>query len=109
MKELKEIDIEAIANAVEADEGGPVPGIREGLADLKAGRFAHIHTPTQLLLKAARAKTGLTQQEFAQRIATPVTTLRDWEQGRFVPPGSVTCLINLITKHPELIHELEEA
>ena len=45
MKNLKDLDIEAIAAAVEADEGGPVPGIREGLADLKAGRFASVQSP----------------------------------------------------------------
>jgi putative transcriptional regulator len=32
--------------------------------------------------------------------------LRDWEQGRFAPPGGVLCLLRLIIKHPELSEEL---
>jgi putative transcriptional regulator len=43
---------------------------------------------------------------FAERIATPVATLRDWEQGRSMPPGGVLCLLRLIIKHPELSQEL---
>jgi putative transcriptional regulator len=33
--------------------------------------------------------------------------LRDWEQGRFAPPGGVLCLLRLISAHPELTRELE--
>jgi putative transcriptional regulator len=51
----------------------------------------------------------LTQAAFAERIATPVATLRDWEQGRFAPPGGVVCLLKLIIKHPELSQELSVA
>jgi len=48
----------------------------------------------------------LSQQAFAERIATPVATLRDWEQGRFAPPGGVLCLLRLIVRHPELLDEM---
>ncbi|MDP5115820.1 MAG: helix-turn-helix domain-containing protein [Burkholderiaceae bacterium] len=61
------------------------------------------------LERQAREKTGLTQAAFAQRIDTPVATLRDWEQGRFTPPGGVLCLLRLIIKHPELSLELNVA
>ena len=63
----------------------------------------------QLLVRSARAKAGLTQQAFAERIATPVATLRDWEQGRFTPPGGMLCLLRIIDNHPELTKELEVA
>ncbi|MDR1708761.1 MAG: helix-turn-helix domain-containing protein, partial [Candidatus Accumulibacter sp.] len=81
------MDVEAVARAIEADAGEPVPGIREALADAKAGRFARVTTPAQMLLREARRKTGLSQREFARAIDTPAATLRDWEQGRFAPPG----------------------
>lgn len=42
----------------------------------------------------------------AHRIKTPLATLRDWEQGRFKPPGAVLCLLNMLVKHPELVAEL---
>jgi putative transcriptional regulator len=59
-----------------------------------------------MLMREARRKTGLTQQEFARAIETPVSTLRDWEQGRFDPPGGVLCLMRLIARHPDLASEL---
>jgi putative transcriptional regulator len=109
LADLKDMDVEANARAIEADAGSPLPDLRESLADAKAGRFARAYTPEQILLREARRKTGRSQAEFAQLIATPVTTLRDWEQGRFSPPGSVTCLMRLLSKHPKLAEELQAA
>jgi putative transcriptional regulator len=98
--------IEDVAQAVEADAGEPLPGLREALTDVRAGRFARVQTPMQILVKSARAKTGMTQADFANRIHTPLTTLRDWEQGRFDPPGGVACLLALIARRPEITEEL---
>jgi putative transcriptional regulator len=82
--------------------------IRQGLAEMQAG-VGRVTTAEQLLVRSARAKTGLSQQAFAERIKTPVATLRDWDQGRFAPPGGVLCLLKLIGNHPDLIGELETA
>lgn len=68
-----------------------------------------VTTPEQILVRQARAKTGLSQTEFAERIDTPVSTLRDWEQGRFKPSGGVMCLLKLILKNPVLMSELQTA
>jgi putative transcriptional regulator len=102
------MDIEKIAMAIETDAGMSVEGLREGLAEMKAG-IGRINTPEQILLRTVRAKIKLPQQKFAEIIKTPVSTLRDWEQGRFKPSGAVVCLLTLIDKHPELITELEMA
>lgn len=102
----RNFDIEAVARAIEADAGEALPDIRTALAEVKAGNVGRITTPEQILLRQARAKAGLTQLEFAKRIDTPAATLRDWEQGRFAPPGGVVCLLRLIIKHPELSREL---
>mgnify|MGYP003347424926 CR=1 FL=1 len=59
--------------------------------------------------KTLRRALGLTQDEFAARFQIPIGTLRDWEQGRFAPPGGVLCLLRLIIKHPELSQELSAA
>lgn len=108
MDELKNIDIEAVARAIEADAGMPLPGLRDSLAEARAGR-GRVTTPEQILVRSARKASGLTQAEFAARIATPVATLRDWEQGRFKPPGAILCLLKLISAHPELTQELAAA
>lgn len=80
--------------------------LEQSLKEAQAG-LGRVTTPAQILLRQAREKSGLTQQAFADRIATPVATLRDWEQGRFAPPGGVVCLLRLIVRHPELAQELE--
>lgn len=102
----RNFDIEKVARAIEADMGEALPDIRTALAEVKAGAPGRVTTPEQILLRQARSKTGLTQAEFAKRIATPIATLRDWEQGRFAPPGAVTCLLKLLSLHPELSSEL---
>ena len=105
----RNFDIEKVAAAIEADAGHALPDIRQALAEVKhgAGSGARTTTPEQLLLRQARTTLGLSQAEFAARIATPTGTLRDWEQGRFAPPGAVMCLLRLLTAHPELLQEME--
>lgn len=105
---IKKINIEKVAAAIEADAGESLPDLRQALAEAKAG-LGRVTTPEQILVRQAREKSGLTQTAFAERIATPVATLRDWEQGRFSPPGGVVCLLRLIVKHPELSEELSAA
>ena len=105
---IKKIDIEKVAAAIEADAGESLPDLREALAEAQAG-VGRVTTPEQILVRQARQKSGLTQAAFAERIATPVATLRDWEQGRFAPPGGVLCLFRLIVSHPELSQKLTTA
>lgn len=105
---IKKIDIDEVVAAIEADAGESLPDLRQALAEARAG-VGRVTTPDQILVRQARERAGLTQAAFADRIATPVATLRDWEQGRFVPPGGVICLLKLIIKHPELLQELGTA
>jgi len=102
---MRDIDIETVAKAIEDDAGEAIPDLRQALQEAKVGA-GRVTTPEQMLVRQARERSGLTQATFAERIATPVATLRDWEQGRFVPPGSVLCLMRLIAMHPELSQEL---
>ena len=102
---MKKLDIEKAARAIELDAGVPLPDLRQALEEAKAG-IGRVTTPEQILVRQARSRAGLSQQAFAERIATPVATLRDWEQGRFTPPGGVLCLLRLISMHPELTQEL---
>ena len=108
MNDLDSLDIEKVAKAIEADAGEPLAELRQALAEAKAGQ-GRVTAPEQILVRSARRATGLTQAEFAERINTPVATLRDWEQGRFTPPGSALCLMRIIMQHPELARELAAA
>jgi len=106
LEDFADIDVEAIASAIEADAGQPLPDIRQALSEAKAGVVGRITTPEQILMRQARKATGLSQDEFARRIETPVATLRGWEQGRFAPPGAATALARMIARHPRLFEEL---
>ena len=105
---MKKINVEKLAKAIELDADMALPDLRQALKEAKAG-VGRLTTAEQILVRQARAKAGLSQQAFADRIGTPVATLRDWEQGRYTPPGGVLCLLRLISKHPELTQELNAA
>jgi len=80
-----------------------IDGLRESLGEMRRGEFAGETTPERSLLRAARKALGLSQARFAELIDTPVATLRDWEQGRFKPPGSALVLCRVALKHPEAL------
>ena len=101
-------NIEKIARAIEADAGEALPDLRQTLMEAKT-RTGRVTTPDQMLVRQARDATGMTQPAFAERIGTPLATLRDWEQGRFAPPGGVLCLLRLIVRRPEIVRELVSA
>lgn len=55
LKDLQGLDADKVARAIEADAGQAIPGLRESLAEAKAGKFAAVHTPESI---AARGKGG---------------------------------------------------
>jgi len=53
--------------------------------------------------RAIRDELGLTQREFATLLDIPVTTLRNWEQGRRNPTGPAMKLLRLAKKNPNVL------
>lgn len=102
------MDIEKVAKAIEVDAGENLPALRQALREAKAHE-GRVTTPEQVLVRTARAKLGLSQAAFAERIGTPAATLRDWEQGRSTPSGATLCLLRLLITHPRLSDELAAA
>ena len=51
MRDLKRLSVEKVAAAIEADAGQALPGLREALAEAKAGRVGRVHTPEQVLAR----------------------------------------------------------
>ncbi len=100
------MNIDKIAAAIETDAGIDLLDLRTSLAEMQADIVGRLSPPEQLLVRAARHHLNLSQQQFADLIQTPVATLRDWEQGRFTPPGAALCLLKITLKHPELLTEL---
>jgi putative transcriptional regulator len=52
--------------------------------------------------RGVRARTNLTQAEFAARIGVPLETVRNWEQGKRSPRGPARALLKLIDKVPDI-------
>jgi uncharacterized protein (DUF4415 family) len=58
---IKDINVEKIAKAIEADAGQAVPGLRESLAEAKAGVFAAVHTPADIAARRRGRPVGSMQ------------------------------------------------
>ena len=71
---------------------------------MQAG-FGKVHTSEQILVRSARAKTGLLQQAFADLIKTLVATLRDWEQGRKEPDAAARAYLTVIARNPKAVSD----
>jgi uncharacterized protein (DUF4415 family) len=67
MKNLKKLDVDKVAKAIEADAGQALPGLRESLAEAKAGKFAHVHTPELIATRRGRP-VGSTQAVTKQAV-----------------------------------------
>ncbi len=52
--------------------------------------------------RGVRARTKLTQAEFAARIGVPLETVRNWEQGKRSPRGPARALLKVIDKAPDV-------
>jgi putative transcriptional regulator len=52
--------------------------------------------------KGIRARSKLTQAEFAARIGVPLETVRNWEQGKRSPRGPARALLKVIDKAPQV-------
>ena len=99
---IQKIDVEKVAAAIEADAGEALPDLRQALAEAKAG-LGRVTTPDQMLVRQAREQSGLTQTVFAERIETPVATLRDWEQARATAPDFAIAYVRVIAQHPDMV------
>ncbi len=51
--------------------------------------------------RRVRARTRLTQAQFAARIGVPVETVRNWEQGKRSPRGPARALLRVIDRAPK--------
>lgn len=54
-------------------------------------------------VRSVRAKTGMTQPAFAKAFGFPLSTLRQWEQGRREPTGAARTLLTIIDRAPEAV------
>jgi putative transcriptional regulator len=58
--------------------------------------------PDAAYARGIRARSKLTQAEFAARIGVPIETVRNWEQGKRSPRGPARALLKVIDKAPDV-------
>jgi len=69
----------------------------------KAARTTRVKIPDAA---QARARVGMSQQQFAVLLGVSARTLQDWEQGRREPTGAAKTLLRVAVSHPEVLVEL---
>ena len=83
-----------------------IAGLKEGAAFLRgetALRVRLVNVPGAVDVKAIRAKTGMSQAEFASAFALNRRTLQDWEQGRMMPDPTVRAYLTVIGRNPQAV------
>ena len=52
-----------------------------------------------------RKRLGMTQEAFAAALHIPVSTLRNWEQGRVTPDPAARALLTIVARKPKAAFE----
>jgi putative transcriptional regulator len=85
----------------------PIAEDQDAAADLGdpdgAKQFGSVSDPDVHLI---RAELAMTQVQFARALDVPVTTIRDWEQGRRHPSGPALTLLRLLERDPATMTRL---
>ena len=80
-------------------------GLKEALAHARGEGRATVHEIElpEPDVQSIRARTGLSQTEFARSIGVKKGTLLNWEQRRRSPEGPARVLLALIDKDPQIV------
>ena len=89
---LDALDDDMITAAAMSDEDN-LPATEEEAARFEAAR----------IVRRVRARTGLSQQRFADAYAINVARLRDLEQGRSKPDSALLAYLTVIDQEPEAV------
>ncbi len=76
------------------------------VVEMKAGKTGRAQRIPMSEVTQARAKSGLSQSQFAKVLGVSIRTLQEWEQGRRKPSGAAQTLLSITAKHPEVIREV---
>ncbi|MCA3217559.1 MAG: helix-turn-helix domain-containing protein [Burkholderiales bacterium] len=83
-------------NKFQQDLLASVRQMRQG----KAAKVTKVKLPDAAV---ARAKVGLSQQDFALLLGVSPRTLQDWEQGRREPTGAARTLLRVAVANPKVL------
>ncbi len=82
-------------------------GLNEAIAIARGdAKPARLHVPTEIEVRAVRAKTGLSQADFAHRFGFTADQIKAWEQNRSRPLGGVRAYLMMIDIDHEAVVRL---
>ncbi len=82
-------------------------GLEEAIAVARGEAApARLHVPADIDVKGIRAKTGLSQADFAHRFGFTSDQIKAWEQGRARPLGGVRAYLMMIGIDHEAVARL---
>lgn len=86
-------------------------GLQEALADAKGEPVAGLKKTTiyRVEPKAIREQLNMSQSEFSHAFGIPVSTLRNWEQGRRQLDATAISYLRAIMKYPKEIMSVQMA
>jgi putative transcriptional regulator len=83
-----------------------IAGLKEAIAHAK-GQIAlparNYQVPGPVDVRAIRARSGLSQSEFAREYGFSVRTLQEWESGGARPPSAVRAYLTVIDRNPKAV------
>lgn len=85
--------IEGLKSAVEVAQGTAAPSTYR----------VHTIYVENVDIRAIRRRMGLSQAMFARQFGFPVSTLRNWEQGKRRPDPAVRAYLRVIEKAPDAV------
>lgn len=90
---------------------GIMAGLQDALSDTRGarGHVSRVHRIAKVDVKAIRAKTGMSQTEFARTFRIPMPTLSKWEQGQRSPTGPARLLLHMIDREPKSVLKVARA
>jgi len=74
----------------------------QSVREMQAGLGRAVYSP----ITEIRAKTGLSEAQFAEFLGMSVPLLNQLEQGLRQPTGAENTLLKILDKHPEVLREL---
>ena len=86
---------------LEPEEYDEAPELTDEALD--RGKFfcGNSHIEVAAHVPEIRAKTSMTQEEFADTFGFSLSALRKWEQGTRVPTGAAMALLTIIERNPD--------
>jgi putative transcriptional regulator len=83
-----------------------VAGLKEAIAHARGELDLPVReyeVPGPVDVRAIRARSGLSQSEFAREYGFSVRTLQEWEAGGAKPPSAVRAYLTVIDRNPNAV------